>query len=75
MRGLLAAGLLRDDVLTVAGTGLSHHLREPPLDHRGEVLWRDVPMASADEAVPRGVARPSSRPARRACWRARWVGR
>ena len=58
MRELLSAGLLHGDVLTVMGRGLRHYLREPALDHHGEVVWRDVPERSADDGVLRGVAAP-----------------
>jgi len=56
-RQLLAAGLAHEDVLTVAGQGLSHYLTEPFLD--GEVLtWRDGAHESLDRDILRPVADP-----------------
>lgn len=59
VRELRAAGLLHDDVTTIAGTGLLAYTREPWLD--GERLaWRQVPQASGDAAVLRPVDDPFS---------------
>lgn len=54
---LLDAGLLHDDVLTVAGPGLRRYTQEPILSD-GELVWRDVPTRSLDEEVLRPVWRP-----------------
>jgi phosphogluconate dehydratase len=54
---LLDAGLLHEDVGTVAGTGLARYRQEAYLAS-GELAWRDGPSASADENVLRPVARP-----------------
>jgi len=56
---LLDAGLLHDDVLTVAGEGLAHYREEPVLDN-GALVWRPAPPQSGDETVLRPVARPFS---------------
>lgn len=40
MRELLNAGLLHEDVNTVAGFGLSRYTREPWLNN-GELDWRE----------------------------------
>ncbi len=57
VRELLAAGLAHEDVLTVAGPGLSHYVREPFLD--GEtVVWREGAVKSLDVDVLRPVADP-----------------
>ncbi|TRW15242.1 phosphogluconate dehydratase [Glacieibacterium frigidum] len=54
---LLDAGLLHDDIVTVAGASLRDHSREPALD--GEALvWRDPPPASLDAAMLRTPAEP-----------------
>ena len=59
VRELLDAGLLHDDVRTVAGPGLRAYTREPCLD--GERLaWRDAPARSGDSQLLRGVAEPFS---------------
>ena len=59
VRELRAAGLLHDDVHTIAGRGLLAYTQEPWLD--GERLaWREVPPASGDAAVLRPVADPFS---------------
>ena len=56
-RELLAAGLLHEDVQTVAGSGLSRYCQEPYL-HNGELAWRDGPQASLDGDVLRPVSAP-----------------
>lgn len=54
---LLSAGLLHDDVRTVAGPGLWRYTREPVL--RGDTLtWEDGPTASHDLAVLRPASEP-----------------
>jgi phosphogluconate dehydratase len=52
IRELLAAGLLHEDVQTVAGPGLSHYSQEPFLDGEN-LVWRDAPAQSGDENVLR----------------------
>jgi phosphogluconate dehydratase len=59
IRELLKAGLLHEDVNTVAGHGLSRYTREPFLEE-GKLVWRDGPTKSHDESVLRPVARPYS---------------
>jgi phosphogluconate dehydratase len=59
IRELLDAGLLHEDVNTVAGHGLRRYTREPFLQD-GKLVWRDGPQASLDEAILRPVARPFS---------------
>jgi phosphogluconate dehydratase len=49
---LLAAGLLHEDVATVAGDGLQRYTEEPWLDN-GRLRWRPAPVASADLDVLR----------------------
>ncbi|TBV16914.1 phosphogluconate dehydratase [Stutzerimonas kirkiae] len=56
---LLEAGLLHEDVETVAGPGLRRYTREPFLD--GErLVWREGPRQSLDETILRPVSRPFS---------------
>jgi phosphogluconate dehydratase len=57
MRELLRAGLLHEDVSTIAGPGLAPYLREPFL-HGDEVQWKDGPERSLDTAVLRGADQP-----------------
>ena len=57
IRELLDAGLLHDDVATVAGD-LRSYASEPFLDADGGVEWRPIPDASADSTVLRGAADP-----------------
>jgi phosphogluconate dehydratase len=58
-RELLGAGLLHEDVVTVAGDTLAAYAQEPILD--GETaVWRDAPAKSADESVLRGADTPFS---------------
>ena len=59
IRELLQAGLLHEDVLTVAGRGLSAYADEPTLADGG-VAWQPAPAASADQSVLRPVAEPFS---------------
>jgi phosphogluconate dehydratase len=57
IRTLLDAGLLHDDVVTVAGRDLSDYAREP--EFNGDVLaWRPAPEQSRDDAVLRSAAAP-----------------
>jgi phosphogluconate dehydratase len=56
---LLDGGLLHEDVVTVAGRGLSHYRTEPALE--GSVLiWRDGVRKSADPTVVASMAQPFS---------------
>ncbi|MEG1040595.1 MAG: phosphogluconate dehydratase [Pseudomonas sp.] len=59
IRELLDAGLLHEDVNTVAGHGLRRYTEEPFLQD-GKLVWRQGPQASLDEAILRPVARPFS---------------
>ena len=59
IRELLEAGLLHENVNTVAGFGLSRYTREPFLVD-GELVWRDGPVESLDESILRPVARAFS---------------
>jgi len=57
VRELLRAGLVHDDVLTIAGRGLHRYAQEPHLD--GEALvWRD----GAGESLDRAILRPADDP-------------
>ncbi|MEO8444532.1 MAG: phosphogluconate dehydratase [Gammaproteobacteria bacterium] len=60
IRELLSAGLLHDDVITVAGSSLSHYTEEPLLEN-GTVVWRPATSSSGDESVLRTAAAPFSR--------------
>jgi phosphogluconate dehydratase len=57
VHALLKAGLLHDDVQTVAGPGLWRYTAEPRLDGQG-VTWEEGPKASLDRDVLRGVDEP-----------------
>ena len=59
IRELLEAGLLHENVNTVAGFGLSRYTREPFLVD-GELVWREGPIESLDETILRPVARAFS---------------
>lgn len=59
IRELLDAGLLHEDVNTVAGHGLRRYTLEPFLE-AGKLVWREGPQASLDEAILRPVARAFS---------------
>jgi phosphogluconate dehydratase len=58
VRELLAAGLLHEDVRTVAGQGLGHYATEPRLDAGGHVAWVGAAAESGDETVLRSPANP-----------------
>lgn len=62
---LLRAGLLHEDVLTVAGRGLHHYTTEPVLyggaddgAQDGDLTWEEGPKASHDLSVLRPAADP-----------------
>ena len=60
IRELIEAGVLHEEVKTIAGAGLHHYAKEPRLD--GDVLvWRAPPRTSGDEAILRRVTDPFSR--------------
>ncbi|CAM3989819.1 Phosphogluconate dehydratase [Pseudomonas reidholzensis] len=59
IRELLDAGLLHEDVNTVAGHGLRRYTQEPFLED-GRLVWREGPAQSLDESILRPVARPFS---------------
>jgi phosphogluconate dehydratase len=56
---LLGAGLLHDDVTTVAGEGLQRYRQEPYLDG-DRLAWRDAPRTSHDTSVLAPVSAPFS---------------
>jgi phosphogluconate dehydratase len=57
VRELLGAGLAHEDVMTVAGPGLSRYAQEPFLED-GKLAWRDGPTASLDTSLLRPVSDP-----------------
>ncbi|WP_028455490.1 phosphogluconate dehydratase [Chitinilyticum litopenaei] len=59
IRELLDAGLLHEDVWTVAGHGLRHYADEPFLEN-GEAIWRPAPVQSGDDSVLRPASNPFS---------------
>lgn len=60
VRTLLAAGLLHEDVRTLAGDGLSRYAQRPVLDADGALAWEDVPAESGDLEVLRPADHPFS---------------
>lgn len=54
---LLDAGLLHDDVLTIAGHGLKAYRQQPFLND-GRLSWHPAPVESEDESILRPVSRP-----------------
>ena len=59
---LLEAGLLHEDVRTVAGDGLHRYAQEPKLDADGDLYWTDVTRKSR---TTRFCVRPPTRSSRR----------
>ena len=57
VRQLLENGFAHEDVLTVAGQGLSRYAQEPVLQD-GELAWRDGPSETLDPAILRPVSDP-----------------
>ena len=57
IRELLAAGLLHQDIMTVAGRDLSDYAREPVMDG-DEIVWHDLPTESGDLSMLRTPANP-----------------
>jgi phosphogluconate dehydratase len=55
---LLQAGLLHEDVRTIAGDGLRRYTAEPKLDAHGEVTWEE----GTRESLNTDVLRPASAP-------------
>ncbi|RTL39351.1 MAG: phosphogluconate dehydratase [Burkholderiales bacterium] len=61
IRELLDAGLMHEDVLSVAGTSLRPYTFVPQrVGQGGEVVREALPAASGDESVVRGAAAPFS---------------
>ena len=56
---LLDAGLLHEDVTTVAGKGLSAYRQEPALEH-GALVWKDGAARSGDPSVLATMEKPFS---------------
>jgi phosphogluconate dehydratase len=54
---LIDAGLLHDDILTVAGTRLHDHARDPKLRDE-DLVFEDAPAASLDETILRSPENP-----------------
>ena len=54
---LLSAGLMQDEVRTVAGDGLSRYVQEPKLKD-DELVWEDGAREGIDEGILRTVANP-----------------
>ena len=61
IRELLAAGLLHEDVDTIAGPGLARYTQEPFLNEQGELTWREGVLESGAPELLRGVAEPFER--------------
>ncbi|AZS20972.1 MULTISPECIES: phosphogluconate dehydratase [unclassified Caulobacter] len=60
IRELLKAGLVHEDVQTIAGAGLSLYAQEPVLED-GVLKWRDGAHESLDTAIVRPVSDPFSK--------------
>ena len=60
VRELLGAGLLHDDVTTVAGSGGLVRYTQVPLLEAERLAWRDCPTQSGDPAILASAATPFS---------------
>jgi phosphogluconate dehydratase len=59
IRELIDAGLLHEDVVTVAGKGLSRYAATPALEG-DKLVWRPAPGVSGDEKILTPVSRPAA---------------
>lgn len=59
IRELIAAGLLHEDVQTVAGPGLARYCEEPWID-QDRLSWRPAPQTSGDDEILRKLPRAFS---------------
>ncbi len=59
IKELLEAGLLHENVTTVAGKGLSRYTQEPFLEN-GQLTWQETTNESLDETTLRPVSSPFS---------------
>ena len=60
IRELLDAGLMHEDVLSVAGPSLRPFARIPVLKNGKTLAWQDLAPESGDDSVVRGAAAPFS---------------
>ncbi|WP_341678266.1 phosphogluconate dehydratase [Niveibacterium sp. SC-1] len=60
IRELRDAGLLHDDVATIAGVGLDAYTKAPALDASGRLVWVDAPGHSLDGDILRPADDPFS---------------
>jgi phosphogluconate dehydratase len=60
IRTLLAAGLMHEDVQTIAGPGLSRYTADPFLTEDGGLTWQQGPTSSLDTSVLRPATEPFS---------------
>ncbi|MFA7261680.1 MAG: phosphogluconate dehydratase [Caulobacter sp.] len=60
IRELLDAGLMHEDVVTVAGPGLRRYALEPVLDGEGALVWRQPPPGTLDASILRPISEPFS---------------
>lgn len=58
MRELLEAGLLFDDIETIAGRGLLAHCNEPQLGADNSVTWAEAPRTAGDDTILRPASNP-----------------
>jgi phosphogluconate dehydratase len=58
IRELLEAGLLHEDVQTIAGVGLQRYTQEPFLGTDGQLIWREGSTESGDGTILRPVRDP-----------------
>jgi phosphogluconate dehydratase len=54
---LIDAGLLHEDVQTIAGPGLGHYRRAPTLEN-GDLRWQPTPKVPGDKSVLRCITDP-----------------
>jgi phosphogluconate dehydratase len=60
IRELLDAGLMHENVVTVAGSGLRRYALEPTFGGEGELVWRQPPPTTLDASILRPVSEPFS---------------
>ncbi|MBB5514915.1 phosphogluconate dehydratase [Rubricella aquisinus] len=58
MRELLSAGLMHEDVRTIAGDGLNRYTKEPRLNEHDEIEYVDADPTSGNEMIVRPISNP-----------------
>lgn len=58
VRELRRGGLLNEDVVNIAGSGLDAYEKKPMLNEKDELIWVELPEASGDSEVIATISQP-----------------